>query len=302
MIIRQNKCYFGGPNILEAMKFYFFLLSGLLAGCATVKNDANLQALADQDQYDRTHNVAATNSHDVAHQLALRQLIAGGKLRTGQDYFNAAIVLQHADSAQNYKQANEFAKKAVALNPQNKDAKTLVAQSWDRYQRSLGQPQWYGTQRLKIDGREYLQPIDTTHVTDAERAALFVYTLPQELAYFNKLYNKHETSVLKYVLTDAQHDALQEARPSVELLGSYDDLFRQVKYPAQAAAKGIKGTVLVEATIDERGQVSRADVVRGLGYGCDEEATRLLKSAKYSNPTGAPHDVRVPVPFGPPTP
>jgi TonB family protein len=282
------------------MKAYLLLLSSLLAGCATVQDNATVQSLADQDQYDRTHNVAAMSSHDAAHLRALRQLIATGQLHTGTDYFNAAIVLQHADSAQHYRLANEFAKKAVVLAPQNQEAKTLVAQSWDRYQRSLGQPQWYGTQHLTIDGREYLQPIDTTRVTDAERTALSVYTLPQELAYFNKLYSKHETSVLKYVLTDAQHSTLQEEQSHPKLVGTYEDLFRQAKYPAAAAAQHIKGFVLVEATIDEHGHVSRADVVEGLGYGCDEEATSLLKSAKYTNPTGAPQEVRVRVPFGQP--
>ncbi|MFD1872115.1 energy transducer TonB [Hymenobacter bucti] len=284
------------------MKAYLFFLSRLLAGCATVKDNAALQALADQDQYDRTHNVAAMGSHDAAHQQTLRQLIATGQLRTGTDYLNAAIVLQHADSAQHYLLANKFAKKAVVLSPQNKEAKILVAQSWDRYQRSLGQPQWYGLQHHVINGQEYLQPIDTARVTDAERAALFVSTLPQKLAYFNKLYGKHETSVQKYVLTDAQLNALQEAQPRAELVGTYEDLFHQAKYPAVAAAKHIRGFVLVEATIDAQGHVSRADVVEGLGYGCDEEATRLLKSARYINPTGAPHDVRVQVPFGQPAP
>lgn len=284
------------------MKPYLLLLSSLLAGCATVKNNASLQAMADQDQHDRTHNVAAMTSHDAAHQQALRQLIAAGQLRTGTDYFNAAIVLQHADSAQDYRLANEFAKKAVALTPQNQEAKTLVAQSWDRYQRRLGQPQWYGTQQLEIGDREYLEPIDTTRATDAERAALFVRTLPQKLAYFNKLYGKHETSVLKYVLTDAQHEAMREAQPRAELVGTYEDLFRQAKYPTEAAEKHIKGFVLVEATVDAQGHVSRADVVKSLGYGCDEEATRILKLAKFSNPTGAPHDIRLQVPFGQPTP
>jgi TonB family protein len=284
------------------MKICLFLLSGLLVGCATVKDNPALQVMADQDQLDRTHNVAAMSSHDAAHQRALRQLIAAGQLRTGQDYYNAAIVLQHADSTQDYRQTNEFAKKAVALSPQNREAKTLVAQSWDRYQRSLGLPQWYGTQHQVVGTQEYLQVIDTTRVTDAERAALFVRTLPQKLAYFNKLYGKHETSVLKYVMTDAQLNNLQEAQPHAELIGTYEDLFRQVKYPAQAAAQHIKGFVLVEATIDMQGHVSRADVVEGLGYGCDEEAARLLKSATYRNPTGAPHDIRVQVPFGPPTP
>jgi hypothetical protein len=131
----------------------------------------------------------------------------------------------------------------------------------DRYQRSLGLPQWYGTQRIVVNGREYLQPIDTTKVTDAERQAYFVGTLPQKLADFNKQNGKAESSITKYVLTDEQHRTLAQQRQGVELVGNYEALFRQAAYPAQARAKNVAGFVLIEATVDAKGAVSRADVV-----------------------------------------
>ena len=283
-------------------RYVALLLCALMeSGCAAVKDNVALQQMANQDQYDRINNVANVTSHDAEHQRQLRRMVAARQVRTGNDYFNAALVFQHADSVDDHRLASDFAKKAAAKLPNNKAAQTLVAQAWDRYQRFLGLPQWYGTQRMNIGGREYLQPIDTTQATDAARQALFVYTLPQELAYFNKVYGKQETSVLKYVLTDAEQRRLEgNLKNGFELVGSFEELCAKAKYPAQAAEKGIAGFVLVEALVDEQGTVQRADVVQGLGHGCDEEAVRLMKSAKFVNTTGEPREIRMRFPFGKP--
>lgn len=147
--------------------------------------------MAAQDQYDRLHNMPEEGSHDAAHQLAGQKLLAGKRLRTSRDYYNAAIIPQHGDSVSNYLKANELAKKALALNPRDRNTKILIAQSWDRYLRHLGQPQWYGTQRLTRDGREYLQSIATTRIAENERRAYFVRTLAEKLVYFNKQGNRH---------------------------------------------------------------------------------------------------------------
>jgi TonB family protein len=256
--------------------------------------------MADQDQYDRLHDARDVGSHDAAHQQQVRRLLASQQLRTGRDYFNAALLLQHGDSASDYLQANELAKKALALNPHNRAAKTLIAQSWDRYQRSLGQPQWYGTQRYARDGREYLQLLDTTRVTEDERRAYFVSTLAEKLAYFNKQANRHETSLRAYTLTNEQQRSLEQRRTGVELLGSYDELFRQANYPAEARQSGIVGKVLVQATVAPNGSISHASVVQGLGYGCDAEALRVVTTARFSNPTGEEQEIRMMVPFAPP--
>lgn len=48
-------------------------------------------------------------------------------------------------------------------------------------------------------------------------------------------------------------------------------------YPETAKGKGIKGTVILELTISETGEIVSIDVKRSLGYGCDEEAIRLVR-------------------------
>jgi protein TonB len=49
-----------------------------------------------------------------------------------------------------------------------------------------------------------------------------------------------------------------------------------VVYPKEAIDAGIEGKVFVEFYIEKDGTVSDAKVLRGIGYGCDEEALRVV--------------------------
>ena len=52
-----------------------------------------------------------------------------------------------------------------------------------------------------------------------------------------------------------------------------------IKYPKEARKKGVEGKVFVGFVVDERGRVSEVSTLRGIGYGCDEEAERVLNQA-----------------------
>lgn len=78
-------------------------------------------------------------------------------------------------------------------------------------------------------------------------------------------------------------------------------------YPQAAAAENIRGRVLVEFTVTENGDLKDFKVLKGLGYGCDEEAIRLIKTGprwqarKTGIDRGTPVDskVRVRIRFRP---
>ncbi len=55
----------------------------------------------------------------------------------------------------------------------------------------------------------------------------------------------------------------------------------QMQYPADALKKRIEGTVTTKITINQKGQVTDAKVIGGLGHGCDEEALRLVRLLKF---------------------
>ena len=63
-----------------------------------------------------------------------------------------------------------------------------------------------------------------------------------------------------------------------------DYMVKNMKYPENAKAHGVKGDVRVRFTVLEDGSLSNFRVTKGLGYGCDEEAIRLIKSIGQWSP------------------
>jgi TonB family protein len=53
---------------------------------------------------------------------------------------------------------------------------------------------------------------------------------------------------------------------------------KQVKYPAEAKKAGAQGRVFVGFIVEPDGSLSDFKVLRGIGFGCDEEALRVVKS------------------------
>jgi TonB family protein len=57
-----------------------------------------------------------------------------------------------------------------------------------------------------------------------------------------------------------------------EPVGGMEAIYKKLHYPQKAIEKGIEGTVVVMTYIDRDGEVLEAEVVEGIGYGCDEAA------------------------------
>jgi len=53
---------------------------------------------------------------------------------------------------------------------------------------------------------------------------------------------------------------------------------KQIKYPAEAKKAGAQGRVFIGFIVEPDGSLSDFKVLRGIGYGCDEEALRVAKS------------------------
>jgi TonB family protein len=54
-----------------------------------------------------------------------------------------------------------------------------------------------------------------------------------------------------------------------------------VKYPEEALNNKIEGSVNIKYDVNVFGDVTAAAVVQGIGYGCDEEALRVVKLLKF---------------------
>ena len=54
-----------------------------------------------------------------------------------------------------------------------------------------------------------------------------------------------------------------------------------MKYPKDALINRVEGVVVLSAEVTGQGEIRNIAVEHGIGYGCDEEAVRLLSLLKY---------------------
>ena len=66
-----------------------------------------------------------------------------------------------------------------------------------------------------------------------------------------------------------------------ELIGGLGEIQRKIRYPEIARKAGVEGRVILQFIVNENGNVTEAAVVRGIGAGCDEEALRVVREAKF---------------------
>ncbi|MEX0686244.1 MAG: energy transducer TonB [Balneolales bacterium] len=67
-----------------------------------------------------------------------------------------------------------------------------------------------------------------------------------------------------------------------EPVGGIQAIYDNLKYPEVARRAGIEGRVSVQFTVDVNGNVSDAQVLRGIGGGADEEAVNAIRNTKWT--------------------
>jgi hypothetical protein len=147
--------------------------SAARARAATATNDAELQKMRDEDQKDREDPIdqakmARMEADDSVHKMRTLELIEEGAAKTGRDMHNAATVLQHGDTPDDYRLAHELSIAAVTLG--DTTAVWLVSRSYDRMLLSMGHRQRLNTQYGGAEAKPL--PLDTTGVNDRIRVAL----------------------------------------------------------------------------------------------------------------------------------
>lgn len=64
----------------------------------------------------------------------------------------------------------------------------------------------------------------------------------------------------------------------------YKFLGNNIKYPASAQRANVAGRVFVKFVVEKDGSIGNVEVLKGIGFGCDEEAIRVIKSMPKWNP------------------
>lgn len=83
-----------------------------------------------------------------------------------------------------------------------------------------------------------------------------------------------------------------------ELIGGVASIQGEIRYPELARQAGVSGRVFVQFVVDKEGNPVDPFVIRGIGGGCDEEAIRVIKLAKFKpgKQRGKPVKVRYVIP------
>jgi periplasmic protein TonB len=66
-----------------------------------------------------------------------------------------------------------------------------------------------------------------------------------------------------------------------ELIGGLAALMEKIRYPELAKKMGVEGTVIISGVIDEHGNFVKAEIIKGIGMGCDEQALNAVLNSKF---------------------
>lgn len=114
---------------------------------------------------------------DRAREARVLQMYSSDMLHTGKDYFHAALVLQHSQTADIHLLAHELSIAAIIKG--NAEARWLAAASEDRFLMNIDRPQRFGTQfRSAQGGGMRLYKVDPM-VRDSLRRQLDVPSLDE---------------------------------------------------------------------------------------------------------------------------
>ena len=81
-------------------------------------------------------------------------------------------------------------------------------------------------------------------------------------------------------------------------IGGLQGIQKLIKYPEIAKRVRVEGKVFVRAYVDENGNVVNAEIVKGIGGGCDEAALEAILKTKFTpgKQRGKPIKVQVTIP------
>jgi len=102
------------------------------------------------------------------------------------------------------------------------------------------------------------------------------------------------------IVEDAVVDAFTLEKEPEGRAQFYSYISKHLKYPKAAQQSGAEGKVFVQFVIDKDGSITDIQIIKGLGFGMDEEAIRVIQSAPKWMPgkqRGKPVKVRMSLPI-----
>lgn len=104
--------------------------------------------------------------------------------------------------------------------------------------------------------------------------------------------------LLEEVVEIKEESTLISAEIMPEFSGGMSEMYRwlskNLNYPSNAARNNVQGKVIVSFTVEKNGNITDVKVLKGIGFGCDEETIRVIKAMpKWQAGMQNGHKVRV---------
>lgn len=96
----------------------------------------------------------------------------------------------------------------------------------------------------------------------------------EETTYLNGNKPEEETSGKSEIVADP--DVTASFPGGTTELANY--LQKNLQYPAPATRANVSGNVILSLVVTEKGKLEDITVSKGIGFGCDEEAVRIVKA------------------------
>lgn len=64
-------------------------------------------------------------------------------------------------------------------------------------------------------------------------------------------------------------------------IGGLKKIYEQIQYPDKARKMGVQGKVYALVFINEEGKVDRVEIIKGIGFGCDEVVVDAIKNSRF---------------------
>lgn len=147
-------------------------------------DNQEMRHIFDEDQNDRQtaghagwtpEVIKKMGADDERHYKRVRELLAQGALKTGEDFRKAAFIFQHGSKPDDYLVAHILA--MVSVSKGDSGGRWIAAATLDRYLHSINQPQVFGTQSFTTDmssGKWTQEPFNQNLIPEALRKALCV--------------------------------------------------------------------------------------------------------------------------------
>lgn len=123
--------------------------------------------------------------------------------------------------------------------------------------------------------------LQTTEADITEQAELNVKLQP-DVAQLSEVV---VTGYSPYQTDETREPVIKLAEPAGGKRAYDKYLHNSIRYPQQALENKVKGRVTVKFTVRTDGSLDEFNVLKGLGYGCDEEVIRLVKEGPKWTPT-----------------